>query len=198
MDIHFIPGNLNSSNSILVGNVLIDPGIEEDRSIVEALKRLGYEKRDIERIILTHAHYDHSSAARLFDCPTYAFGADATALKKGDDDYTLSKFFGDSLRIENIRTLKDDQLFNGLKIISTPGHTDGSICLHYEDYLISGDTVFAYGIGRYDLPGGSLENLTLSLKKLSQLNFEVLLPGHGPIGNKDSVMDALRQIDAFY
>jgi glyoxylase-like metal-dependent hydrolase (beta-lactamase superfamily II) len=67
-------------------------------------------------------------------------------------------------------------------VIHTPGHSPGSIALLAEDYVFSGDTLFAGSIGRYDLPGASLNELVNSLKKLLTLPDHVkVCPGHGPV-----------------
>jgi glyoxylase-like metal-dependent hydrolase (beta-lactamase superfamily II) len=76
-----------------------------------------------------------------------------------------------------------------LKIFHTPGHSPGSISLYLPDrkLLFTGDLVFKGGIGRTDLPGGDGSLLKKSLKRLSELEIEWLLPGHGDIisGAKD-------------
>jgi glyoxylase-like metal-dependent hydrolase (beta-lactamase superfamily II) len=67
-----------------------------------------------------------------------------------------------------------------LKVLHTPGHTPGSICLVGEKLVFTGDTLFAGSIGRTDFPGGSMTNMRLSLKKLSSLPDKLLVyPGHG-------------------
>jgi glyoxylase-like metal-dependent hydrolase (beta-lactamase superfamily II) len=70
--------------------------------------------------------------------------------------------------------------FNNWKVIHTPGHTAGSICLYKDNILISGDTLFGTGHGRTDLPGGNEEAMRKSLQLLSKLDWLYLLPGHGP------------------
>jgi glyoxylase-like metal-dependent hydrolase (beta-lactamase superfamily II) len=67
------------------------------------------------------------------------------------------------------------------RVIFTPGHSPGSICLHWEEkkVLISGDTVFYMGVGRTDLFGGNIEALAKSIERLSKLDIEYLIPGHG-------------------
>ena len=69
------------------------------------------------------------------------------------------------------------------EVIQTPGHSPGSICLYWPDkkVLFTGDVVFSQGIGRTDLPGGNGEQLKESIKKISRLDAEYLLPGHGDI-----------------
>jgi glyoxylase-like metal-dependent hydrolase (beta-lactamase superfamily II) len=67
-----------------------------------------------------------------------------------------------------------------LTVMHTPGHTPGSICLLGEGVLFSGDTLFAGGIGRVDLPGGDPQAMTASLKRLMELAPEIAVyPGHG-------------------
>lgn len=69
-----------------------------------------------------------------------------------------------------------------LEVIHTPGHTGGGICLLGEGKLFSGDTLFAGSIGRVDLPGGSMETMTATLRdKIMPLDDNlIVLPGHGP------------------
>jgi glyoxylase-like metal-dependent hydrolase (beta-lactamase superfamily II) len=86
-----------------------------------------------------------------------------------------------------------------LDVIHTPGHTQGSICLYDNErsLLFSGDTVFCDDIGRVDLPTGNQGAMTNSLKKLTKLKLDKLLPGHGPIvdeGAHAHIMSALESL----
>ncbi|MBW2358957.1 MAG: MBL fold metallo-hydrolase [Deltaproteobacteria bacterium] len=69
------------------------------------------------------------------------------------------------------------------QVIQTPGHSPGSVCLYWPDrkVLFTGDVVFNQGIGRTDLPGGNGQELKESIKMISRLDVEYLLPGHGDI-----------------
>jgi glyoxylase-like metal-dependent hydrolase (beta-lactamase superfamily II) len=70
--------------------------------------------------------------------------------------------------------------FATFKVLHTPGHTKGSICLLFDGFLITGDTLFAGTVGRTDLDGGSSEEMFVSLSKLKKLNPSlVIYPGHG-------------------
>ena len=81
---------------------------------------------------------------------------------------------------------------NELEIISTPGHSKGSICILCGDILITGDTLFAHGYGRYDLYGASAPQLVTSLNELSGLDRNLrIYPGHG---NDALLGDALKNI----
>lgn len=68
-----------------------------------------------------------------------------------------------------------------IRVLHTPGHTPGSVCLMVEDTLFSGDTLFQDSCGRTDLPGGSWATILQSLKRLAQLEGDyTVCPGHGP------------------
>ena len=88
-----------------------------------------------------------------------------------------------------------------LKVMHTPGHTPGSICLVGERLVFTGDTLFAGGIGRTDFPGGSVNDMRLSLQKLTCLpdNF-LIYPGHGAtsiMGEEKRVNPFLNNKDSF-
>jgi len=99
--------------------------------------------------------------------------------------YQLSRFkIEEDVEVEPDEFLDDgDELRLGnssMTVIHTPGHTPGSICLLWEGRLFSGDTLFRGAFGRTDLPGGSYEDLAMSIRKLLDLPDETLvLPGHG-------------------
>lgn len=173
------------SNAYLIdGTILIDAGIDPNDI-------MGY---DPELIILTHCHFDHTVAASAIADRTGAKIAiheqDAQLL---DDDYaTVSVLFG-----EHAPQITPDMLLFGgetfeskdsvLKVIHTPGHTPGSICLYESktESLFSGDTVFPDGgIGRYDL-GGDISHLAHSIELLTTLGVTVLYPGHLDVTDVD-------------
>jgi len=86
------------------------------------------------------------------------------------------KAFGLLLK-EGLLDLGDKQF----AVIETPGHSPGGLCLYWPEkaLLVSGDTVFYMGVGRTDLPGGDMDLLGQSLRRLSSLDVEFLIPGHG-------------------
>ncbi len=152
-------------------------------------------------IILTHAHYDHTAALDSVDLTT------ATAIMMHEDDaqargtkVSASHFFGAPAPQFSVDVrLKDGENIDlgdvSLRVVHTPGHTPGSICLYelQSKSLFSGDTVFPYGsIGRTDLPGGSSRDLVTSIKKLTELDVATLYPGHGPV-TADNVNEQIRQ-----
>jgi len=85
-----------------------------------------------------------------------------------------------------------------IKFIVTPGHTSGSMCVFDGEIMFTGDTLFEGSIGRTDLPTGSYQEMENSLKKLSQMNEDIIiLPGHGEqssIGQEKKYNPFLRQL----
>ena len=153
--------------------VVIDPGFEPDTVLLEA-KRQG---KTIEAILLTHGHFDHVGAVRDIaaetDCKVYLCENDLampTQLTAGPLYYTDLYGEGDVLKLAGL----------SIKVLHTPGHTPGSVCLQCEDCIFSGDTLFWGSCGRTDLPGGSWSTIQKSLKRLAGLSGDFkVYPGHG-------------------
>jgi glyoxylase-like metal-dependent hydrolase (beta-lactamase superfamily II) len=161
------------------------PSGAADVAAVEA-KNLGL---TVEKIILTHSHWDHI--------------ADLSLLKK-IYPVTVAVHQEDMLNVEHpgsdglalylpIEGVKVDEVLQGneefslgklhIQIIHTPGHSPGGICLYLADQkvLISGDTLFKGSLGRIDLPTSEPERMWVSLKRLSKIPSDVkVFPGHGP------------------
>jgi glyoxylase-like metal-dependent hydrolase (beta-lactamase superfamily II) len=177
MPVTWIPGSGFWGNSYLVGNVLVDCGILP-------MQAAPYRDR-IEEIILTHCHFDHTAHITEIRAMTGAkisiHREDAPGLS--NDLLSSAMLFGEKAPPVTIdRLLGEGDRIGDLLVIHTPGHTPGSICLYHEgeEVLISGDTVFIHGsFGRFDLPGGSLAALRLSLKKLAGITIRGVYPGHG-------------------
>ena len=186
-----------SSNSYLIlgkKTILIDPGISGTFNIL--MEELEKNKiKNIDLIINTHCHFDHTSADYLieeyFNCPTVIEDKEVKHLKNGDE-VTVSSLFGAKLNppkeIIPLSEIEEELKSYGLEVIKTPGHTYGSISIIYKDGLITGDTIFAYGVGRWDLPTGNVIDLRKSISLLERIanerNINKLYPGHGEIGDK--------------
>ncbi|MCW8966316.1 MAG: MBL fold metallo-hydrolase, partial [Candidatus Pacearchaeota archaeon] len=141
-------------------NILIDTSSPDNMTELEQhLKKLNLDTEDIDIVILTHNHWDHTGNMILFlDAEFYANELD----------------FGKNLK--DIHKLEISEF----KIIDTPGHSRGGICILYQDILFSGDTIFHRGtIGRTDLPGSDEKEMKKSLEKLSKIDYKILCPGHG-------------------
>ncbi|MDK2889738.1 MAG: hydroxyacylglutathione hydrolase [Methanoculleus sp.] len=178
MPVRWIASDATYANSFVYGNVLIDAGV-----LPMAVEPYA---GTIETIVLTHAHYDHIAhireIARLCDDPAVCIHeADAPGLV--DDARSLAMHFGGRAPgVVPDTVLHDGDRIGDLRVIHTPGHTPGGICLYDPEakLLFSGDTVFTGGsFGRYDFPGGDRTTLAASIERLSTLAVEGLYPGHG-------------------
>ena len=170
--------------------MLVDAGTGADPSVPDRIRaELG--GRGLDMVVATHCHFDHIGGmpdiVREFRCPVYAGEADAQHMRVSDDRYTLASMFGGSLPEMEVSDLADGQVIDlgeaAFRVIHTPGHTRGSICLHepVSGALISGDTLFEMGVGRTDFPGGSMADMRSSLRVLSNVDIRELYPGHGSI-----------------
>jgi hydroxyacylglutathione hydrolase len=177
MQVRWIPEQSGFANSYIYGTILVDAG-----ALPMAIKPF---KDQINTIVLTHCHFDHTGRVKEISHMCKAKVAihkiDARGLV--DDLQSLSMHFGErSPGIVPDIVLGEGDIIGELMVLHTPGHTPGSICLYSERdrVLISGDTVFSDGcFGRYDFPGGSRMELARSLDRLALLDVEGLYPGHG-------------------
>ena len=152
--------------------VVIDPGFEPETVLLKC-KQLG---KKIEAILLTHGHFDHVGAVKDLaadtDCRVFLCAEDTMLppmLTDGPLYYTDTYADGTILNIAGLY----------IRILHTPGHTPGGVCLLVDDVIFSGDTLFAGGCGRSDL-GGDWATLVKSLKRLSQIEgYFKVFPGHG-------------------
>ncbi len=156
----------------------------------EEINNLGCKLKNITKIVNTHCHFDHAGASKKFRDATgaelFIHRNEAKVVEAGDGEETLSDYFGEKFVATTVnRSLKDGDVIStenyNFQVIHTPGHSSGSICLYDKKsrILISGDTLFADGVGRTDFPGGNQEVLMDSIKHLSENQISILLPGHG-------------------
>jgi hydroxyacylglutathione hydrolase len=146
-------------------------------------------KDKVDIVILTHAHFDHTAfldkIVKRNKCKVYASATDAPDIEKVTRKVAAEMSPIPIKPVKVDRKLKKGEVLEfkdfKLKVIETPGHTNGSISLYNEDTqeLFSGDTLFFHGgTGRTDFPTGSAKELHASLKKLSKLKIKTLYPGH--------------------
>lgn len=165
--------------------IIIDPGDAPQ----EILYYIQQSKLNIDYILLTHGHPDHCHALKEIKDITRA----KIAIHKNDvkllHDRTLGLLLGlgyHELPDPDILLVEGDNICLGntrFKILHTPGHTPGSICIYGGGIVFTGDTLFNSGIGRTDLPGGNSYDIINSIRdKLLKLPDEIIVyPGHGPI-----------------
>lgn len=152
----------------VVEPTLIDlgsPGNTE--SLIKVLKSLGYEAKDIVNIVYTHLHFDHIGQPSKFENARFF---------ASEEEINDNKAVKEKIKLEPV-----GKEIAGMKIIKTPGHTVGSICLWLPEQkiLFSGDTIFCEGVyGRVDLETSVPEKMHDSLKRLKQFKYKVLCPGH--------------------
>src|SRR3979490_2869503 len=166
--------------------MVIDPGDD----IEDVLALIKKHNLQVRQIVITHAHIDHVGGAMKLRATTGA------PILLNQNDYALLKMLdvqatwigvaapgevaieasigdGESLRTGSLTA----------NVLHPPGHTEGSVCLYFpaEKLLIAGDTLFARGIGRTDLPGGSYEKIMRSLhdRVMTLPDETVVIPGHG-------------------
>jgi len=187
--------------------VLIDPGHRGLFDHVElGLKDLGLQTDDIDLVICTHAHPDHLEAVPLFKEKAVLFTLHASewhwATTVGRQ---MSASFGIDLdTFSPDFFLKEGELsLDGLEmqVFLTPGHSPGSVCLYWpmQKALFTGDLVFKDGLGRTDLPGGDGALIKESIMRMSRLDVELLLCGHGEIiSGAQEVKSNFAQIEDFW
>lgn len=191
MIVEMLPVGPLQANCIIIGCektrtcAVVDPGAEPER-ILREVARLGLR---VVAIINTHGHADHMSANNRIK---HATGAPIMIGEKDAEMLTsaaknLSLLSGVVVRSDDTdRLLEDGDVIDvgevSLKVLETPGHTPGGICLVAENKVFTGDTLFAGSVGRTDFPGGSMDDLLSSIKdKLLTLGDDVeAYPGHGP------------------
>lgn len=191
MKVHsFLIGPLETNAYLLIDGsgplaILIDPGLESE-GIYDVIRQ---ERLQLAAIVNTHGHFDHVCGNAFFKAKTGApilLHSDDMELWRQAPQQALS--FG--FRVPDLpvpdRLLTDgEEVVVGesrLRVIHTPGHTPGGICLYGDGVVFVGDVLFAGSIGRTDLPGGSLDLLLDSIraKLLSLPDETVVYPGHGP------------------
>lgn len=165
--------------------IIIDPGDDSD-TIIDFVENKNIE---VQYILNTHGHYDHiganDSLADYFNAPIYIHKQDNYMLEKVEENFSM-------YINKDIQSRKADKLLYDGNIIElgehkwhvlhTPGHTKGSIVIYNKEQRImfTGDTLFAEGWGRTDLPGGNKEQIKISLKKLLTFDGSYrCYPGHG-------------------
>lgn len=177
--------------------VIIDPGGEEER-ILDLCAR---QKASVRYLIATHGHPDHVCGNRLLREETGA----RIIMHKDDAAFFWQPEVKEYFSILGLpespipdKLVDDGEMIQfgreQLRVIHTPGHTPGGICLYSEPHCFTGDTLFAGGVGRTDFPGGSTGDLLNSIRnRLLVLPGDTIVwPGHGYEGNRSTIAEEMR------
>ena len=190
----------NNCNTFLIrGEVttLIDPGHSRHvPNLIQQIEEDGISSDEINLIILTHCHPDHFEGLDAFMNQSVKI-----AMNQEEERYLLEsgkllfEMMGQPMpeyRVDFYLKEGDLHLGKGLfDIYQTPGHSPGSISIYWAErkVLFTGDLIFYGGVGRTDFHEGNSKLLKESIEKMSRLDVEILLPGHGEaIMGKDMVL----------
>ncbi len=184
---------MNNNTFILINNndcIIVDPSWNTN----EVLKYVNENNLDLKGIILTHLHYDHvGDTYKIVDkynsIPIYVSSNSKNELKDGNEQLFTklihnNKEFNTSF-VDEKSKIKG---FNNLEFILTPGHSESSMCIYFDNSILTGDLIFKDGIGRTDFQYSNQEDMKKSLIKLNKFILENkknnsinILPGHGDI-----------------
>ena len=185
---NLFPGSFGSNCYLLISEnqaAVVDPSA--DAEVI--LQKVAQHGATLQYILLTHGHFDHICSLDTLRAktaiPAYIHMGDADMPADAEKNAFLT-FFGCSrtYRTPEKTVQEGDVLTLGnehIRVLHTPGHTEGSVCYLCNDKaLITGDTLFERGFGRYDLHGGNPYKLRQSLERLALLDHAlVIYPGHG-------------------
>ena len=155
---------------------LIDPG-DEAQGILDVVRGEGVE---VEYILLTHGHYDHTTAVPEL---ARALPQARVYIHRADGEGAGSQLFPLAGQVKGLHYYDEGDTLDldghQIHVMHTPGHSPGSVTLRVDNLLFTGDTLFCGSCGRTDLPGGSYEQIMGSLKRLGELEGDYyVLPGH--------------------
>jgi hydroxyacylglutathione hydrolase len=198
MDIETFPVGMHPTNCYLASceetkeAIIIDPGLDYEQEAKPIFNYIEKAKLKIKFVVNTHGHSDHITGDGLmqkkYSVPICVHKFDASflgAFEKHDLPSNILLSDGDAIKFGNVN----------LKVLHTPGHTMGCICLIGHKAAFTGDTLFAGSIGRTDFPESSPQDMDVSLRKLLALPDNLLIyPGHGEV----SIMVKEKRFNPFF
>ncbi len=200
----------NNCNTFFFGaplNILFDPGLKNRINVHQKqMKDDGVDPENVEYLVNTHCHPDHFEGTM-----SYIEKGAKTVMHKDEIEFfkkegplffqmfnmPFPKIDFDVVLEEGIWKVGDTEL----QIFHTPGHSPGSVCIYWAEKktMVCGDLIFDSSFGRVDFPGGSPAKLKESIRKISKLDIEILLPGHmGMITGKENVQKNFRLVEQYF
>ena len=173
-------------------SIIVDPGMSSPRECERIEKYIADNSLTLKKIVLTHGHFDHVMGSAWvrdkYNIPTYIHKADKGILQHAKQTCAMFGINIEEPPTDTIDLIPEDFVTFGetkLQVISTPGHTWGSVCLYspQDNICLSGDTLFAGNCGRTDLPEGDNEMMCNSLTKILAQRIKPeceIYAGHGP------------------
>ncbi|CAL5970798.1 Hydroxyacylglutathione_hydrolase [Hexamita inflata] len=180
---------------------IIDPG--DDSQLVHQYVQTN--QLQVQYILLTHAHFDHISGVKAMK-QKYA-SAQILVSKQDLNTWNQQPLFAKQFGIDIMQKfqsspddfIEDKQVIPlghlNIEVITTPGHTPGSVCFKINNAIISGDTVFSNSIGRTDFEGGDIRQMKQSVRKLEKIiaDSDIIYPGHGESAKgRKAIQNAVR------
>ncbi|MBW2964548.1 MBL fold metallo-hydrolase [Candidatus Woesearchaeota archaeon] len=160
--------------------VIIDAGNRTDRQHLLMFMGKAVDFAKVDAVIFTHLHYDHCGNFDMFpNAEFYASAEEISDYNRSGEETVLDPVVADMLSKVRLKPLPAE--LYGLKVLATPGHTRGSICLWYEaeKALFTGDTIFGNKMqGRVDLPTSAPREMKKSIMGLIDVPYKILCPGH--------------------
>ncbi len=202
------PGN--NCNTYLIDDgvrILIDPGHLRLFAATEGgLTEIGLSIEDIDLVLCTHSHADHLEAVQLFSeaGTPFAVHADDWQMAGQTRNRQQTGQRGEGGGLEPTFFLTEGSLSVkaiDLKVIHTPGHSPGSITIHWpaQEALFTGDLIFKDGVGRTDLPRGDGQQLKSSIKRVAEIGADYLLSGHGDmVSGRDEVESNFKRVEEYW
>lgn len=172
--------------------LIVDPACQTPAEQQAVLRYIEQEKLGVCALMATHGHLDHLWGAawtsKQFQMPLLIHPNDMPLAEAMQQQYDMfgMRAKAQPFPMDNLQSSVwnlQSKICN-FHLLSTPGHTQGSVCLYWPDehLLLSGDTLFCCGYGRTDLPGGNMGQLMQSLDNLFALPADTrVFPGHGEV-----------------
>ena len=191
------PLSVCDTNSYLVVSEKNNAVLIDAPADAEYIKeQLDFYNVSLKKIFLTHGHFDHCGAVsdlvEMTGCEVYISIFDKTKLT--DNNGSVANLFmirGFKNYTGKVELFDDSDILSldelEFRVIATPGHTSGSVCFLCDDYLFTGDTLFAKSCGRTDMPDGDSTAMRKSMAKLSALSGDYhVCPGHMCVSTLES------------